>query len=287
MIRLLHLLLFLLLYTPMPAQTAFSVRADRQQILIGEPLRLEVRLTASSMPVWMPLDTFPFFEVLHRTAVDTLQQGDRITLQQTLTLTSWDSGLRVIPAIRYGPGRASAPLPVAVRFSSPFDPRQPYHEERDIEEVEVPKESNWQWYLVILLLLIGLAALMFPARKKDATALPKPDQNYYRKVLQRLQQLEQDDRLRSDAKGYYTELVRIFRDYLYRRKGYFSDADTTADLVARMGQWRLQESMQQELRIVLQESDLVKFAKYNPGTEAFNQATQTIKKAVIAIEEHS
>ena len=264
---------------------SLSVTASKQTILIGEPLELEVAITAPAPVAPIALDSIPYFEVLE-TRADTERQGSNYTVRQVWVLTSWDSGLRRIPPITWA-GQASKPIPVSVRFSSPFDKNAPYHDIKDVENVELPERSTWIWYVVLAILLAGIALLLFPGRKGEAPRAVRVDENYYKKVLQQLQALQQDGARRREPKQYYTELVGIFRAYLYRRKGYYSDADTTTDLVQRLPQWRVPAQLQEELRATLQESDLVKFAKLQPGASEMDNAVQTLKRAVVALEEHS
>ncbi|RYY93980.1 MAG: hypothetical protein EOO11_18780 [Chitinophagaceae bacterium] len=285
MSRILLTYLFLLATLAGAAQS-LSVSADRQRILLGEPITLEIRATGAQVPPPFSLDSIPHFEILERSKLDTLLNGTTYTLQQTLRITSWDSGRWIIPGLRYGAG-ASKPIPVLVSFSSPFDPKAPYHDEKDILDMPNGERSTWQWYLVIALILLLLVALLFPARKKGPPPAPRADPNYYRTVLQQLQQLERDEARRRDPKLFYTELVGLFRQYLFQRKSFYSDAETTTDLVARMGSWRLAGSLHEALRGTLEESDLVKFARHQPAPGDLDRSVRTIKEAVIAIEENS
>lgn len=265
---------------------SLSVKASKNSILIGEPLELEVAVNAPAPVAPVALDSLPYFEVLETRAADTTRQGSSYTVRQVFVLTSWDSGLRRIPPIPYG-GKLSAAIPIAVRFSSPFDKNAPYHDIKEVEEVTVPPDNNWIWYVVLAILLAGIALLLFPRHRSEGPRPVRADEHFYKKVLQQLQALQQDEARRREPKRFYTDLVAIFRGYLFQRKGYYSDADTTTDLVQRLPQWRVPAALQQELGATLQESDLVKFAKLQPGTEEMDRAVQTLKRAVVALEEHS
>jgi LPXTG-motif cell wall-anchored protein len=264
-----------------------SATVDKNRILIGEPFQLELRLTAPELPPHgVVVDSLPFFEVMEQKS-DTVREGNNYTIRLLLKVTSWDSGRRVIPPIVYEEKIATKPIPILVTFSSPFDPKQPYHDEKDILDMEPEQQSTWQWYAVLALVILLLALLLFPKRKKDAPVAVKPDINYYKKVLHQLQALQQDDARRNEPKLFYTELTQIFRQYIYKRKGYFSDADISSDLVVRLHQWRLHGELREAMRRTLENADLAKFAKYHPGGEVMDQDVQTLKKAVIAIEEAS
>jgi hypothetical protein len=288
MIRFLLLLIsstFLLSAAAQAPQLTATV--DKNRILIGEPFQLELRLSASALPPHgVTVDSLPFFEVMEQKS-DTLREGGTYIIRKLLKITSWDSGRRSIPPIVYEGSIATKPIAISVLFSSPFDPKQPYHDEKDILDLTPESKSTWQWYAVLALVILLLVLLLFPRRRKDAPVVVKPDLNYYKTVIQQLQALQQDDVRRGEPRLFYTELVQLFRLYIHKRKGYFSDADTSADLVARLKHWRLSGDLQEALKHTLGNADLAKFAKYRPGSDEMDRDVQTLKKAVIAIEENS
>ncbi|RYZ24339.1 MAG: hypothetical protein EOO16_01235 [Chitinophagaceae bacterium] len=288
MTRFLLLIISSLFFLAASAQAPrLSASVDKSRIMIGEPLLLELKLTSPALPPHgVSVDSLPFFEILEQHS-DTIREGGDFVVRLQLKITSWDSGRRVIPPVVYEGAIASRPIPVAVVFSSPFDPKQPYHDEKDIQDVTPPTQNTWLWYVVLALVILLLVLLLFPKKKGDAPVAVKPDVNYYKKVLQRLGVLQEDRDRRAEPKLFYTELVQIFRQYIYKRKGYYSDADTSADLAARLDGWRVPASLQGDLRRVLGNADLAKFAKYRPGAAQMDEDIQTLKKAVIAIEENS
>jgi hypothetical protein len=128
---------------------------------------------------------------------------------------------------------------------------------------------------------------LFPKKRNDGPRPVKVDLQLYKKILQRLQQLQQNEAARAQPKQFYTDAIVLLRQYLRQRKGYYSDSETTADLVTRLPRWRLSEKLQSELSDTLTESDLVKFARYEPDASDMDRAVQVLKQAVIAIEEAS
>ncbi|TCJ14287.1 hypothetical protein EPD60_09810 [Flaviaesturariibacter flavus] len=288
MIRYLLLLISSLFFLAASAQAPqFSASVDKNRILIGEPLQLDLKLTGPQLPPHgVTVDSLPFFEILEQRS-DTLREAGNYIVRLQLKITSWDSGRRVIPPIIYEGSTASKPIPISVVFSSPFDPKQPYHDEKDILDITPQAQSTWQWYLVLALVILLLVLLLFPKKKGDAPVAVKLDVNYYKKVLQQLGALQEDRDRRAEPRLFYTDLVQIFRQYIYKRKGYYSDADTSSDLVARLGGWRVPAGLQGDLRRALENADLAKFAKYRPGAAQMDEDIQTLKKAVIAIEENS
>jgi hypothetical protein len=83
----------------------------------------------------------------------------------------------------------------------------------------------------------------------------------------------------------YTSLIDIFRNYLLQKKDIHSFSKTTDDLARQLGELRLNGSDQ--LIQVLQRSDMVKFARYQPMTTENEQAIEVIKKNIISIENSS
>jgi hypothetical protein len=285
--RILTLLLSIFFTIAAFGQPALTVHTDRQVILIGEPLLLEWSVSGPAPVAPLFIDSIPFFEIMEREKVDTTKQGSIYTVSGMLKLTSWDSGMRQIPAFAHPLGSKSKAINISVRFSSPFDANQPYHGERDIMDVEAPTRDNWPWYIALALILIAIAALLFPKKRNDGPRPVKVDLQLYKKILQRLQQLQQNEAARAQPKQFYTDAIVLLRQYLRQRKGYYSDSETTADLVTRLPRWRLSEKLQSELSDTLTESDLVKFARYEPDASDMDRAVQVLKQAVIAIEEAS
>ena len=150
-------------------------------------------------------------------------------------------------------------------------------------EGERPARETWLWYLVGLLLLLVLFVLLFPRKKKkvdDGTFVP--DEGIYRESLKKLDKLKQQPP--AEPKLYYTELIAIFRDYLYKRKGIQSHAQTTDDLSQQLKKLRLEDTVFRPLVQTLQLSDLVKFAKFEPVKGDNEKALDTIRQSIIDIE---
>ncbi len=264
---------------------AVSASLNKNSILIGEPVELTLQAVfpQTHTPSFFTLDSFAHFERLHQSKIDTQTTARGLQLQQTLTLTSWDSGVWYIPALTLEGTRTprTKPLPIKVSFS-PMDPNQPYHEIKDILNVQQPGRNTWYWYLIGAVLLLLLFLLLFP-KKKKSPAEAVPDPNAYKQALAQLDQIKKE--AAADSKVYFTGLVHIFRTYLHQRKGIQSHSKTTDDLSLQMKRLKLKEEYYHSLVQTLQLSDFVKFAKYTPTTEERDEAWNTIKKSIILIEQ--
>jgi hypothetical protein len=254
--------------------------ADKERIVIGEPLKLKIEVTipASSGLTWPQIDTLPHFEILDRTDIDSITSFNGLRLEQTITLTSWDSGSWFIPPLVFQNMR-SRPLRIEVGYS-PMDPEQAYHDIKDIMDVPKPERPEWYWYLLALALLLILFLLFFPASKNKAVKKEPVKEDPYKRAMQQLSALDPN----SGTKIYFTELVNIFRQYLEQRKSISSYSKTSDDLVLQLRELSFTTDEFSEVAQVLRMSDLVKYAKMEPGVSEKNQSLLVIKENIQRIE---
>jgi hypothetical protein len=281
-----RLLLFILLFSSTQTfsqRISVAATASDQSILIGEQFQLTLGVSApvNQKVDWFDIKDLPHFEILNRSKIDSQVNGNKKMLVQTLTLTSWDSGQWQLPRFSLPRSNRTQPIPVTVSFSN-FDPKQPYHDVKDILEVNRPGQIKWYWYLVGLVLLAGLFLLLFPRKKKKKEEVLSD--GAYKKALTRLEALKKKNIAEQDAKLFYTELIDIFREYLHRRQNIQSFSKTTEDLGRQIGQLQIPKRDYQQLLEVLQLSDFVKFARYQPASSEHAESYDVIKKSIISIE---
>jgi hypothetical protein len=163
--------LFVLLCSFSAAAQKVTATVDRQQILIGEQikLRLQANFGREEQFLWFDnTDTIPRFEILDKSAVDTSEMEGGYAVSQIFILTSWDSGKIQLPAFVMSKWKTK-PIPINVAWSPhPFDTTKPYHDIKDILEVKLPVENTWYWYLIFALVVIGLFLLFFPQSKEKS-----------------------------------------------------------------------------------------------------------------------
>jgi len=257
--------------------------ADRDSILIGEQIKLRVQgQFQKGQDQWPNFDTISKFEVLEKSEVDRKEDGDLVTLSQTLTITSWDSGVLFIPPLNIG-NSMTAPIKIDVAYSPhPFDTTQPYHDVHDILEVKKEPETTWYWYLIGLLVLILLFILFFPKGKPKSKPVFVPDAGAYKNAMQKLEELRRKENI--DSKIFYTELVQIFREYLHKRKNIYSYSKTTDDLAIQINNLNIDRELYQHLLQTLRLSDSVKYAKFQPAVEENRNSIDIIQESITAIE---
>jgi hypothetical protein len=271
----------LLIANWLPAQV-INLSFDKQRILLGEQIGVNVKAFVDKGKPFanFPIDSLPHFEVLQSSKIDTVVVGEALQLSQTLTITSWDSGRWNVPTVILG-STSSKPIAIEVAFTSPWDPKQPYHDIKGIVPVKNPGKSTWWWYLIGLAVLVALFLLFFPGDKKEKTEV-ELDRSAYKKALQQLEKLAKERP--GEAKQFYTELINIFRTYLKGAKGIQSFSKTTDDLSIQLQSQKLPSAEYNHLVQTLRLSDLVKFAAYRPQDGMDREALNTIKKSITTIE---
>jgi hypothetical protein len=274
------LILILLCSYVVPAQKV-AANADRDKIFIGEQIQLRVfaEFNSGQPFTWFQADTIPHFEILEASKIDTVENAGTVTVKQTLTITSWDSGNWNFPSLVIGKV-STAPIKIEVGYS-PMDPNQPYHDIKEIIDVKKPTESKWHWYFILLMVLIALFMLFFPReKKKPKQAGFVADVGAYHRALNELNELEEV----KDDKVFYTNLVNILREYLRKGKNIQSFSKTTDDLAIQMKNLDLDQAQYTGLVQTLRLSDLVKYARFRSSEEERRRSVETIKKTIITIE---
>ena len=282
------ILLFLHFFDIVHAQKAPPVLAstDKSKVLLGEQFDIVVgaRFADSANLSFFSIDTLPHFEILKKSKIDTENVDQIFILTQKITLTSFDSGRWQIPALSLpGTQLQTKPITIDVVFTSPFDPKQDYHDVKEILGVKKPADSDWYWYVIGAILLLLLFILLFPRKKKT----PKEqvlDANAYRTAIADLQKLKKEELAEKDVKTFYVRLIDVFRKYLLTGKGVQSFTKTTDDLALQLLNLNLPSDKYHELVQTLRQSDAVKYAKFTPLSEENNQALETIRRSIEEIE---
>ena len=277
--------LLLLVALQAPAQKAsISASVDKNKILIGEPLMLVVqaRIPVSSKLRFPVPDSIPHFEKAGDVSIDSTVEGSFIAWRAHYPLTSFDSGHWVIPSFILARGIASDTLPVDVVFSD-FDPKQPYHELRDIIPVDVADKREKQWWYFIAagaVLLAFILYLVFRRKPKDRSS-PEVVINPYERAKKQMDALQRN---KPPAKMYYSELADIFRVYVADKRAIQSLQHTTDDLVLQMGSLYPGNAIVEKLAQALRLADFVKFAKYVPTADDDRMAWDAVSNAIDEIE---
>lgn len=268
-------------------KTVVKATVDRAQILIGEQIKLTLE---ADVPEHEPIrffqfDSIPHFEFLNVQKIDTSNTGSGTVLSQIIHITSFDSGRWVIPSFTLGENIVTDSIPVDVGFA-PFNPDQPYHDIKDIIEVtpEEKKEEKVKWWYIVagVAVLLLILVLVFRKKKKPVVQAIAPPPDPFLVAMGKLEKLQKE---KPETKQYYSELVDIFREYVFAKKGIHSMQDTTDDLVKQLRSLNMPKDQLEQLTQSLRLSDFVKFAKYVPTADDDKNTFSIIGRSIQQIEQ--
>lgn len=295
-----------------PNPISAKVTADHNRILIGQPIQvlIEASVAKKNSITWPALDTFPHFVFLQKGMVDSTVGPDSTTYRQSLTLTSYDSGTWSIPRLNFmlspaglqagmglhpkpalRPSSLSDSIPITIDYTK-LDPKQDYHDIRDIIDVPNPF-AKWIGWIVagVCLLSVAIVIWLISLKKKlpKASSTPPPLATQIPPFEEAILQLDELARQRAwengSVKVFYTRLNDILRLYMLRRLGISSLAETNEELIGQLRGLLLRPETFTPLTETLRMSDFVKFAKYIPSTNDNEFHYRSIRSSVEALEQ--
>jgi len=272
---------------------------DKNNILIGQQLNYRVE---TSMPdntyrlSWFEIpDSFGHFEVVAKNKIDSTTSNGNLNFSQVLTLTNFDSGLRVIPPLQLTVSTLEGDstftiytdsIPVNVTYS-PMDSVAPFHDIKTI--IEVKKE--WPWWIwallglaVILLVLWIIFLIKFFKKKKDTTALFTSKLSPYAEAMQSLSELETEQLIQvNKVKEFHTRLTDIFKRYLSRKTNTYKLHLTTDEILIELSEFHLPINQITDFANSLRMGNAVKFAQYIPPVYENEKCFSQVKEMITGI----
>jgi len=141
---------------------------------------------------------------------------------------------------------------------------------QDIHDIKglVPLPHTWWWLL--LLAAAAVAFWLWKRRKSTAATETVAPLSAFEIALQALQRLHDDN---PPVEAFYTRLSDIVRQYLEGQLGLRAPERTTEEFLYEISRdHALSPEHRELLGAFLQESDLVKFARFRPGAEDMKRA---------------
>lgn len=280
--------LLLSAYSILSAQVYVKASVDKNQIVIGEPIRLtlEAYIPLGQQIRWFPLDTIPHFEFLAKPSSDTTESIEGKKITQVLTITSFDSGQWEIPQLELKVLKQSYytdTVMVDVGFT-PFDREADYKDIKDIMDVANPDTRYVPWVIGAAVFISILVVAYFLSKRKTETASVKKQLSQlspYEEAMQALQNLHKKGLPQNgQVKWYYTELNDILRIFVFRKLSITTVEKTNEELILQLRELNLSRDSFSQLAQALRMSDYVKFAKYEPGTQDNENNYQVIRSAI-------
>lgn len=284
-------------------------------ILIGDQIKLKFQATCpyGTILMWPAIkDTIiKQIEVTGRSKIDTVFSSDKksLTLNQTFTITSFDSGSYRIPSFEfnYRLFKDSTNYSISTNELLLNVNTIPVDTTKVIKDIKPPLRAPLTFKELLPYIGIGIAIvaiilliIYYIRKRKKAEPIIKFKSvkliPAHEIALQALQKLK-DDKLwqNNKVKQYYIELTDIIRKYIEARFNVDALEMTTEEIVAVFKSIDIDKELKTKLKNILILADLVKFAKAQPISNehdiclgnAFdfvnNTIPETIKEETISI----
>ena len=261
-------------------ETAIVVqtRSDPSEISIGDLVTVIIEAEhAPHLELSLPEQpgSLGSFEVRSVEALEPTPTESGVTSSWKLTVSTFETGQITFPGVELSVAGSSAGPFTVTTDSVQFEVQSVLPEEaEDIMDIKSPLDiprawwTYWPWLAGTLLL--GLLAWWFWRRRKTEVTgrraglpLLPPEEE----ALAALGALEASDLLQGEqVKPFYTKLSEILRRYLWRRFGIVALEATTSEIVLQLAETGA-GTLSAPANSILQECDLVKFARLKPPQE--------------------
>jgi hypothetical protein len=295
----LSLLAFLMMLTAWTQQPAeLFVAVDTTAVKIGEQLNytLQIKADSTAQVLFPETPVFAPFELLESFPVDTLKAQSHYLYTKKYALIQFDSGDYFLPQQQVmvdGFSKIAALIPIRVNTVEVDTLKQNLYDIKPLTAVEKDYAaliSRILWGLAIGLLLLGmLYTYLFQKRKKELKARELPP---FERAIEELKALE-NERLtkQEEFKAYYSRLTEVVRRYLEEEAKIDALESTSEELLSKLilrkdaGSLDLDNNTLKSLRTVLQNADLVKFAKSLPEVHTATEDRKVVEHVVIETKE--
>lgn len=261
-------------------QTQASI--DRNECLIGDQITLKLTLSKpKDAHILFPsiVDTLSkSIEIINASGIDTVyKENNQIQLQQTLTITSFDTGQITIPPLVFLMSRDSI---VDSIFTNSLQlivhPIEVDTTKRTIFDIKPPLNEPFSWKEIIdyillgmvIIVLLAIAVYVYLRIKKNKPILPipeKPKDPPYVIALRDLDKLKEKKLWQKQLyKQYYTELTDIIRIYLEMQFQIPALESVSSELIEYLSQKQFDEELIKIMKSLFTTADFVKFAKAQP-----------------------
>lgn len=275
------LFLFLLADALLAQNIKVQTTLDTNKALIGDQINLNIKMFPDENEniIFPPLsDSIGKLLIVSKSKIDTIIEKRKRILNQNIILTSFDSGLFIVPSIEYSFAKGNDTSRFLTDsyqiqyFSVPVDTTKPIKDIKPIMELPFSL-MDYFWYIAAGILLIVIGFILYYLSKKWKPKVKEmlpydPKIPAHVQALKDLNELERQKLWqKGQVKEYHSRLSDILRLYLERRFGFLAMESTTGEIMDYFTQVISSSEITKQLRELLELSDLVKFAKFLPSNE--------------------
>lgn len=257
------------------AQTEIYVSADTNQALIGDIIRINVKVNNANDIFWPNIEEeIKPLELQLSSSIDTLTKNGSSTYIQDFTIQSFDTGRFILPSLEfintegdtfYSDSLSFAFLSVALDTTKAvYDIKAPVAVPFNFEEAKP--------YIYGLLALIALIIIIYSLIQKmsgktilkEDIAIVIPCEVTAIKALKKLQRAKLCDK--GEVKEHYVRLTEILRTYFDEEFSIETLESTSDETIELLKTANVETVLLDQITALLTEADLVKFAKSNPDS---------------------
>jgi hypothetical protein len=281
-----------------------TIKFDSTDLLIGDEAKGSIILNApEGLNITLPYviehwkDKKFEIKALSDQEIKNGDGGIQITTQ-TVVLVFWDTGNYQLPPLPFvyikdkGPDTFYAEVPM-IRVDFPAGITGDTAYVAPIKSIMGESKTFWDYildyqnFIFVLLGIIAVAIVGYLAMKIVRAAQERrkkitPEE----KALQELERLLEAKLIEEKRfADYHQGMSFIIRTYLHNRFGLNALQSTTQEVLKMVNYEHLPDTLQKEMKEVLETADLVKFAKASPLDRANQFSIDFIKKMVDAVQE--
>lgn len=275
-----------------------TTAVDSTQVKIGEQinLTLQVKTDSLSMVEFSPEPLFLPFEIIEESPIDTLRAQQHYLYTKRYALIQFDSGAYWIPPQKIvvdGFSKFSDSIAIEIATVKVDTIQQPLFDIKPIQTVERSYNQlikNILLLFVFCLLLAILFVLNRQYKKKKAALLEEIPP--FDRAIQELKALENElPKGQEEYKQYYSKLTGVVRRYLEEEADIDALESTSDELLDKLelrkdaGTLDLSLETLNNLKKVLQNADLVKFARSAPAIGIATTDRTIVEQVVIETKE--
>ena len=275
-----------------------TTAVDSTQVKIGEQinLTLQVKTDSLSMVEFAAEPLFLPFEIIEESPIDTLRAQQHYLYTKRYSLIQFDSGAYWIPPQKIvvdGFSKFSDSIAIEVATVKVDTIQQPLFDIKPIQTVERSHNQIIKNILLIFVFSLLLATLYLLNRqyKKKKAALLEEIPPFDR-AIQELKALENElPQAQEEYKHYYSKLTDVVRRYLEEEAAIDALESTSDELLDKLelrkdaGTLVLSLETLNNLKKVLQNADLVKFARSAPAIGIATTDRAMVEQVVIETKE--
>ena len=260
---------------------------DSTMIFIGGQIDLKLEISQpNNISINFPLLTDTItknIEIVEKGDIDTLNiDNERLVLTQLFRVTSFDSGLHYISPLEFeiidGESRKiAASNALSLMVVNPFQEVDP---EKGVIDIKGPIDAPFKIAEIInyiylyggILLALGLLIWLYLYYRKNKIhkdtffKKPKPTEPAHIIALRELDKIKESKLWEHDrVKEFYTEVSNTIRNYIEHRYESPALEQTSIEILNSLKSHKeIDKKSMEQLKQVLELSDLVKFAKFTP-----------------------